>query len=68
MSTSQNITRAEIARGLRSLATDWREGKEPNIMTACYMLFLHFWRDPVQFAIGIRDYRSICRPGRRDCL
>ena len=42
MSTSQNITRAEIARELRSLAVDWREGKEPKIMTACYMLFCAF--------------------------
>lgn len=39
MSTSPNITRAEIACELRSLATEWREGKEPDIMTICYLLF-----------------------------
>ena len=42
MSTSQNITRAEIARELRSLAAEWREDKEPDIMTACYLLFHAF--------------------------
>lgn len=39
MSTSPNITRAEIACELRSLAAEWREGKEPDIMTICYLLF-----------------------------
>lgn len=42
MSTSQNITRAEIACELRSLAAEWREGKEPDIMVACYALFCAF--------------------------
>lgn len=42
MSTSPNITRAEIARELRSLAAEWRDGKEPNIMVACYALFCAF--------------------------
>ena len=42
MSTSPNITRAEIACKLRSLAADWREGKEPKVMTACYLLFCAF--------------------------
>lgn len=39
MSASQNITRAEIACELRSLAAEWREDKEPDIMTICYLLF-----------------------------
>lgn len=39
MSTSVNITRDEIAAKLRSLANEWREGKEPDIMTICYLLF-----------------------------
>ena len=39
MSTSINTTRADIARELRSLAAEWREGKEPKVMTACYLLF-----------------------------
>ena len=42
MSTSPNITRTEIARELRSLAAEWRDGKEPNIMRACYLLFCAF--------------------------
>ena len=42
MSTSQNITRADIARELRSLAAEWREGKEPDIMVCCYALFNAF--------------------------
>ena len=42
MSTSPNITRAEIACELRSLADDFREGTEPNIMTVCYLLFNAF--------------------------
>ena len=42
MSTSTNITRAEIARELRSLAAEWREGKEPDIMVCCYALFNAF--------------------------
>ena len=42
MSTSLNTTRAEIARELRSLATDWRDGTEPKVMTACYLLFNAF--------------------------
>lgn len=39
MSASPNITRAEIACELRSLAAEWREYKEPDIMTICYLLF-----------------------------
>lgn len=39
MSTSVNITRDEIAAKLRSLAAEWREGNEPDIMTICYLLF-----------------------------
>ena len=42
MSTSQNITRADIARELRSLAAEWREGNEPDIMVCCYALFNAF--------------------------
>ena len=42
MSTSPNITRAEIACKLRSLAAEWREGKEPDIMVCCYALFNAF--------------------------
>ena len=42
MSTSPNITRTEIARELRSLAVDWREGGEPDIMVCCYALFNAF--------------------------
>lgn len=42
MSTSPNITRAEIACELRSLAAEWREDKEPDIMVACYLLFNAF--------------------------
>ena len=42
MSTSPNITRTEIARELRSLAAEWREGKEPDIMVACYALLNAF--------------------------
>ena len=42
MSTSPNITRADIARELRSLAAEWREGKEPDIMVCCYALFNAF--------------------------
>lgn len=42
MSTSVNITRAEIARELLSLAAEWREGKEPNIIFCCYALFRAF--------------------------
>lgn len=39
MSTLPNITRSDIACELRSLAAEWREGKEPDIMTICYLLF-----------------------------
>lgn len=39
MSASPNITHAEIACELRSLAAEWREYKEPDIMTICYLLF-----------------------------
>lgn len=42
MSTSINTKRADIARELRSLAADWREGKEPKVTTACYLLFCAF--------------------------
>lgn len=42
MSISPNITRAEIACELRSLAAEWREGKEPDIMAVCYALFNAF--------------------------
>ena len=42
MSTSPNITRAEIACKLRSLAAEWREDKEPNVMVCCYALFNAF--------------------------
>lgn len=42
MSISPNITRAEIACELRSLAAEWREGKEPDIMVVCYALFNAF--------------------------
>lgn len=42
MSTSPNITRAEIACKLRSLAAEWREDKEPDIMVCCYALFNAF--------------------------
>ena len=42
MSTSPNITRAEIACKLRSLAAEWREDKEPDIVVACYALFCAF--------------------------
>lgn len=42
MSASPNITRAEIAMKLRSLADEWRDGKEPDIMVACYALFCAF--------------------------
>lgn len=42
MSTSPNITRDEIARELRSLAAEWREDKEPDIMVCCYALFNAF--------------------------
>lgn len=42
MSTSPNITRSEIACELRSLAADFRDGTEPNIMTICYLLFNAF--------------------------
>lgn len=42
MSTSPNITRAEIAYKLRSLAAEWREDKEPDIVAACYALFCAF--------------------------
>ena len=42
MSTSPNITRSEIACKLRSLAAEWREGKEPDIMMACYAIFCAF--------------------------
>lgn len=39
MSTLPNITRADIASELRSLAAEWRDDKEPDIMTICYLLF-----------------------------
>lgn len=42
MSTSPNITRSEIACKLRSLAAEWREDKEPDIMVCCYALFNAF--------------------------
>lgn len=42
MSTSPNITRAEIACKLRLLAAEWREDKEPDIMVCCYALFNAF--------------------------
>ena len=42
MSTSPNITRAEIACKLRSLAAELREDKEPDIMVCCYALFNAF--------------------------
>ena len=42
MSTSINTQRAEIACALRSLAADWRDGKEPDIMVCCYALFNAF--------------------------
>ena len=42
MSTSPNITRAEIACKLRTLASEWREDKDPDIMVACYALFNAF--------------------------
>ena len=42
MSTSPNITRAEIACKLRSLAAEWREDKDPDIMVCCYALFNAF--------------------------
>ena len=42
MSTSQNITRSEIACKLRSLADEWREDKVPDIMVCCYALFNAF--------------------------
>lgn len=42
MSTSPNITRAEITCKLRSLAAEWREDKEPDIMVCCYALFNAF--------------------------
>lgn len=42
MSTSQNITRSEIACKLRTLAAEWREDNEPDIMVACYALFNAF--------------------------
>ena len=42
MSTSINTTRADIARELRSLAAEWREDKEPDIMVCCYALFNAF--------------------------
>ena len=42
MSTSINTTRADIARGLRSLAAEWRDNKEPDIMVCCYALFNAF--------------------------
>lgn len=42
MSTSPNITRDEIACKLRSLAAEWREDKEPDIMVCCYALFEAF--------------------------
>ena len=42
MSTSPNITRAEIGCKLRSLADEWRDGKEPDIMVCCYALFNAF--------------------------
>lgn len=42
MSTSPNITRSEIACKLRSLAAEWREDKDPDIMVACYALFCAF--------------------------
>lgn len=32
MSTLPNITRADIACELRSLAAEWRDDKEPDIM------------------------------------
>ena len=42
MSTSPNITRSEIACKLRSLAAEWRDDKEPDIMVCCYALFNAF--------------------------
>ena len=42
MSTSPNITRAEIGCKLRSLVDEWRVGKEPDIMVCCYALFNAF--------------------------
>lgn len=42
MSTLPNITRADIACELCSLAAEWRDGKEPDIMTICYLLFNAF--------------------------
>ena len=42
MSTSINTTRAEIACKLRSLAAEWRDDKEPDIMVCCYALFNAF--------------------------
>ena len=42
MSTSPNITRAEIGCKLRSLADEWRDGNEPDIVVACYALFCAF--------------------------
>ena len=42
MSTSPNITRAEIGCKLRSLADEWRDGNEPDIMVCCYALFNAF--------------------------
>ena len=42
MSTSINTTHADIACKLRSLADEWRDGKEPDIMVCCYALFNAF--------------------------
>lgn len=42
MSTSQNITRSEVACKLRTLAAEWREDKVPDIMVCCYALFNAF--------------------------
>lgn len=42
MSTSPNITRAEIARELRSLAAEWRDGTQPGLIFCCYALFRAF--------------------------
>lgn len=68
MSISPNITRAEIACELRSLAAEWREGKEPDIMVVCYALFNAFGVIQCSVPLAFEVIRRICRPRGRDCL
>ena len=62
MSTSPNITRAEIAYKLRSLAAEWRDGKEPDIMVCCYALFCAFGVNQCSMPLALETIASYVDP------